>query len=135
MKKTLLILGLLIGLYSQSFTQIYNYTAYSFNWKYKNESRDYWYDWQGWTTCDIDIIINANDNKVKIFSEKYQEYKILIFQGNETTIEGDEISAFYCVDLRGTTCRIRLVSRQSGSSEIYIDYNDMKWVYSVISIQ
>ena len=133
MKKLLAIGLLVLGLTTTTLGQVYNFTAYSFNYKTYNANRDYWSDWQGWEKCNIDITMNATTSKIKIYSKTYQEYNIILDEGAKF-IDGNSISSFYCVDARGIACRIKLVIRSNNQTEVYVEYSDMSWVYAIYSI-
>ena len=134
MKKLLIMLLMIVGLTTTTFGQIYNFTAFSLNYKVYNENRDQWSDWMGWLPCNIEVRMDVPQGNIKIFSKHYQSYNIMYKEG-QGVFDGDDVTSFYCVDQNGIACRLKLVIRQSGQTEMYVEYKDVKWVYAVRKFQ
>jgi hypothetical protein len=134
MKKILALLIILAGLTIESFGQNFYFNAYSFTYRPHHKKKDYWLEWKKWKECDIDITMDSDAGKIKINSKFYQEYNIIQIEGRKE-IDGNDISSFYCVDKNGIACRVKLVGRNNGGSEIYVEYKDIKWVYAVTSVK
>ena len=79
------------------------------------------------------ITIDLNKERITIYSKETQVYDVAENEGETYDNDGDITLSLFCVDKDGLTCRIRLVKliSQDGRNQLYVDYNDMKWVYNV----
>ena len=132
------LLGLIIFLLTLSttgFGQVYKLKSTSLSSQYKvNE-----YKWSGWSEfeeCNVLITIDINKDRITIYSKETQVYDIAEFEGETTDEDGDDFTSFYCVNEEGLTCRVRLakLNSQDGLLQIYVDFDDLKWVYNVYSL-
>lgn len=102
------------------------YKAYQYTQKMSYES-----DFDDWTTVNIPITFNLTTDQIIIYSKRVQTYYIYKY---DTYISNEGLNAvrFYFVDqdLDKGTCR--LVIRKDGTSQIYIDFSNITWVYNVI---
>lgn len=102
------------------------YKAYQYTQKMSYES-----DFDDWTTVNIPITFNLTTDQIIIYSKRVQTYYIYKY---DTYISNEGLNAvrFYFVDqdLDNGTCR--LVIRKDGTSQIYIDFSNITWVYNVI---
>lgn len=102
------------------------YKAYQYTQKMSYES-----DFDDWTTVNIPITFNLTTDQIIIYSQRVQTYYIYKY---DTYISNEGLNAvrFYFVDqdLDKGTCR--LVIRKDGTSQIYIDFSNITWVYNVI---
>ena len=102
------------------------YKAYQYTQKMSYES-----DFDDWTTVNIPITFNLTTDQIIIYSKRVQTYYIYKY---DTYISNESLNAvrFYFVDqdLDKGTCR--LVIRKDGTSQIYIDFSNITWVYNVI---
>ncbi len=106
--------------------------ATSFAYKYQNEY-GYWMDWSEWEYTSILIVINIDNNRINIYSKAPQEYDIFDYKENEYDKDGGETMTLRCIDADGLRCDVRLYMARNGNRQLYVDYNDMIWVYNVIS--
>lgn len=116
---------------SLSFGQALKMKATSF--AYKIKINDYlWDNWSSWQPSNVLIAVFDTDRFV-IYSEKVQIYDAIKNEGNTIDSDGDETLSILCIDNEGNRCRIRLVilNSENGRMQIYVDYNDAKWVYNV----
>lgn len=102
------------------------YKAYQYTQKMSYES-----DFDDWTKVNIPITFNLTTDQIIIYSQRVQTYYIYKY---DTYISNEGLNAvrFYFVDqdLDKGTCR--LVIRKDGTSQIYIDFSNITWVYNVI---
>jgi hypothetical protein len=108
-------------------------TAYSLRHKI-NEYK--WSDWDDWEDANVLITIDTDNDRITIYSAERQVYDIAENDGESTDDDGDETLSLYCVDKDGIKCRVRLVSLNSrnGKIHLYVDYNDVSWVYNVYAL-
>lgn len=118
-----------------SFGQVYKLKSTSVAFKHKiNDYR--WSDWSEWEETTVLVTIDLNKDRITIYSKETQIYDVAENEGEKYDSDGDKTLSLYCVDKDGLTCRIRLVklNSQGGRNQLYVDYNDMKWVYNVYSL-
>lgn len=130
-RKILTTVFLLVFSVSISFGQVLKLKSTSLSSKYKTEYG--WTDWAEWEEVSVLITIDLQKERITIYSAEKQIYDIAENEGKEYDSDGDEILSFYCVDKDGLMCRIRFVTLHSVDNQLqlYVDYNNMKWVYNV----
>lgn len=89
-----------------------------------------WTDWSEWKEANILIVIDAQQERITIYSETLQTFDIIQDEGDSVSDSGDPTMNFYCVDENGTKCRIRIVKR-TNATQIYVDYNNLMLCYNV----
>lgn len=88
-------------------------------------------EWSDWDDSSVLIVINTDKDKVNIYSSTTQHYDIYDYQDVKTDSDGGETMTFKCVDDDGLRCEMRF-KVINGRSQIYVDYDDAMWVYSVV---
>lgn len=132
MKKILVLLMLMICVVTAS-AQVLNFRTTSYT--YKEKTSYGWTRWAPYESSNMKVTINLNTDLVTIYSPRTQYYKIISYDGTYTDSDGDQTAKYRFYDQDGDFGTIRLVVRRSGKSEIYIDFANVMWVYSVIRIQ
>ena len=110
--------------------QTYKYQTYNFAFATKDRY-GLWSDWSDWKSSDMLVVFNGDKDRITIYSERIQEYDIYESEGRERDEYGGTTAAFMCVDDNGLRCRIRIREQADGSLQLYVDYNDMMWVYGI----
>lgn len=132
MKKILVFLMLTICVVTAS-AQVLNFRTTSYTYK---ENHGYgWTNWAPYESSNLKVTMNLNTDMVTIYSPKTQYYKITSYDGAYTDSDGDKTIKYRFIDQDGDYGTMRLVMRRSGKSEIYIDFANIMWVYSVIRTQ
>lgn len=109
--------------------EVLKLTAYEFAYKASN---DYgWSDWSEWDDCNILVVIDSDRERITIYSNSTQEFDIIEAEDSYVDSDGDEVLKFTCIDAEGLRCGIRFILKQSGSAQLYCDYNDLMYVYNV----
>jgi hypothetical protein len=95
-----------------------------------------WSNWEDWKETNVLITIDTENDRITIYSAERQVYDIAEDEGESTDEDGDETFSLYCVDDDGVRCRVRLVylNSRDGEVQLYVDYSDMSWVYSVYAL-
>lgn len=132
MKKFILTFFFLFGLLgvSQIDAQIYKYNTFQFAYKVKNTS-GIWTSWSDWETSDMLLTINLDTDVITVYSTRRQVYKVLDDMGAYTDESGGRQQKFYVIDQDGDYGYVRLRIETNGNSQVYIDFNDIMWVYNV----
>ena len=107
-----------------------NYIAY----QYKNEYSGYWNEWGDWQDCNVLIVIDFDRDRITIYSQKTQEYDVISVEKEDEDYESKSIY-FDCVDEEGLRCTVqyRGYNDRSRGDQLYVTYNDVRWVYSIPS--
>ena len=132
MKKFLLIMLMaVIGLTASAESLWFN--AYSYAIKYKTASnRNNQTGWSDYTRCNVPIEFKMDDDMIIIYSNKTQVYAIYDDAGEYNDTQGGHQKGFYVLDQDYDKGMIRLRIARDGTSQIYIDFNDVGWVYNVV---
>lgn len=79
------------------------------------------------TNLETDILLEFNDNNVKIYSETLQHYHIV---GLLVEDEDENTNVWSCKDSNGINCRLYLTVRpESDAIALTIEYSDYAWMY------
>ena len=136
MKKFLLILFIsMIGFFGVSnnvSAQSYYYNTTEFAIKYKTAYG--WGDWSDWEKCVCLVTIDTDEETIKIYSKKIQTYHIVSTGEAPYDPDGEQIK-FLVVDQDGDRGYVRLRVQNNGTSQIYVDFSDVSWVYNVIRVK
>lgn len=102
------------------------YKAYQYTQKMSYES-----EFDDWTTVNIPIVFNLTTDQIIIYSQRTQTYYIYKYE-TYTSNEGLNAIRFYFVDQDVDKGTCRLLIRKDGTSQIYIDFANITWVYNVV---
>lgn len=102
------------------------YKAYQYTQKMSYES-----EFDNWTTVNIPIVFNLTTDQIIIYSQRTQTYYIYKYE-TYTSNEGLNAIRFYFVDQDVDKGTCRLLIRKDGTSQIYIDFANITWVYNVV---
>jgi hypothetical protein len=132
MKKILIILLISLGVLSAEAKSIW-FTGYSYAVKYKNNyNRNNSQGWSSFQKCNVDIEFKIDDDVIVIYSNRTQAYAIYENAGTYTDNEGGQQQGYYVLDQDYDKGMIRLRIARDGTSQLYVDFNDVGWVYNVI---
>lgn len=123
MKKLILIIAIMLGFVINSSAQVNYFTAYELAVKIDGK-------WSAWEDTNIRIKIDINNDRIVIYSNRTQIYDII----SETTPPYDSSGsqkAFKFIDQDDDIGTLRLRVQNNGAKQIYIDFNDISWVYNI----
>lgn len=129
MKKCLFILLLLIGSITTN-AQTYYYKTFQFAYKQVN-SYGNWSNWTDWEDSNLYVTIDFDSDVVKIYSSDTQVYRITQYVKKYTDEYGGKQTEFRFIDQDGDRGTMRLRIEKSGTSQIYIQFADVMWVYNI----
>ena len=131
MKKLLLTLIFLLGFISVN-AQTYRYKAQNFAYKYVNDN-GYWTKWSDWKSCNILITIDTDDDIITIYSRTPQVYVITDYIRTYTDSSNGRQMEFKVIDQDRDIGNVRIRIEANGTSQLYVDFNDVSWVYGNIT--
>lgn len=85
--------------------------------------------WGEWEPTDIILTINLDDNFIKVYSQKEQNYVIVEYGEEYREDEGTNIN-MTAVDEEGIECEILFRVQDDGEIQLYSFYSNVAWVYS-----
>ena len=72
-----------------------------------------------------------DDDIIVIYSQQTQIYRVLENMGSYTDESGGRQTKFFVIDQDEDYGYVRLRIEKNGNSQVYIDFNDVMWVYNV----
>lgn len=129
MKRLSLIFVMVFAFCLSSFAEVMQFktTSYAFA-----EVRNGSYSWSDWEKSDMLLVIDADNDVMTVYSPKIQYYKITAHLRTGSDTNGGYQARFRGIDQDGDICTIRLRVDPSGSSQVYIDFSNCAWVYTVV---
>ena len=130
MKKILILLFVCIAITVQS--QVISYRTIAFY-----SSRNTSYGWTNWSTPKrSDMIMKIDwDNALVYINSNYQQlYQILYIGADYRDKDGNNICEMKFIDQDGDHGTMKFVIRQSGKSQVYIIFNNLRWCYDIIRL-
>lgn len=125
-----LILVLSLFVAQDAVAQVYEYRTTGYAYKQKN-SAGKWTKWSKWEDSNMKVTINFNTDVVTIDSPKKQIYRITEFLRDFTDKSGGKQVEFSFYDQDGDKGNMRLRIEKNGNSQIYVEFNNIMWVYNV----
>jgi len=116
-----------------STAQVVKFKIFSASFKNFDESREEWGDWTDHTETDILGIIDADEDRIKIFTEPESTFDVIENLESRIDTDGDEIDEWVCIDHAGKKCGVRIVTLNSQNSrkQIYIEYQNFIICYNI----
>lgn len=99
-----------------------------------NYATQKWSGWSRWEPSNMLLTIDLNSDIITVYSPKTQIYVIYKAEASYTDSDGDLHVPFKFIDQDGDRGTIKLLQRKSGSSEVYIEFSNIRWCYQVIRL-
>ena len=128
--KKIILLFLFVFSAVASQAQVYTYRTLQYAYQ-EVDKYGRWKDWSSWEDSDMSMVINFNTDVVTIYSPKTQVYRITKFIRNYTDNSGGKQVEFAFIDQDGDRGHMRLRIETNGNSQVYIDFNNLRWCYNV----
>lgn len=96
------------------------------------------YDWTDWEKTNIRLTINTDDDIITIYSQPKQVYYIYdVYNDGEAYADekGGQTIKFFIVDQDSDEGELRLRVDAEGECQIYIDFEDVAWVYNITPLE
>ena len=127
MKRFLLaLLLLLIG--SSAFSQTIRYRAHQYAVGFRDDYGSI--EWGEWEDCNIVITIDFDNDFIKVYSKRTQNYVVVSSGEQYEDAYGGVNIDMVAVDEEGIECNMRLRIQDDGIAQLYSYYSDVAWVYS-----
>lgn len=99
---------------------------------YKILKDSVWQDWSDWRECYIEIVLDTDSNSITLHSKNIE--KVFKIDPSFRKIkDNNSITTLYTVLKSENNCLyIRFRIQRDGVKQIYIDYEDIIYVYNLI---
>ncbi|WP_177735006.1 hypothetical protein [Flavobacterium inviolabile] len=129
-KKAFILLLLIAGgneLYSQDYRFITTGVSVS-----EKDKKGKWSDYTDFKKAEIIVNLNTDKNRIMIYSNVEQLFKIVEYYDKKST-PTDDIASFQCVTNDGENCVVSIYTRknQGNRKQLYIYYKDRIIVYNM----
>lgn len=131
-KKLLLLVFLFMGVSVSAQVIKFRTVAYSENRYDFNLQR--WNGWSDWEKSNMLLTIDLQNDVIKVYSPTPQIYKVYESGESYYDSDGDLNMLFNFIDQDYDKGAVRLLQRRSGSSEIYIEFLNVRWCYRVLRL-
>lgn len=131
----LFITGIFIVCSSNIYSQVLKFKSTEYSLRYSIGDGS-WSDWSDFEETSVLITFDIDKERFTIYSKNTQVYDIAKYEDIVTTIEGEEILTYYCVDNSGLTCYIKLIKPEfeEGQLQLQVYYNDFNWLYNIYKL-
>lgn len=134
MKKFILMLLLSLMSFNVINAQVQYYRSTQFSMKQIN-SYGVWTDWSPWQSSNILIEMDLDSSVITIYSQMKQIYKIIEYVGNYVDSSGGKQMEYRFIDQDFDKGTLRLRIERNGNSQMYIQFNNIIWVYNVLRVE
>ena len=86
--------------------------------------------WGDWERCKVMLTIDFDNDYIKVYSDKEQNYVIIDTSDPYRDKSGGSNIDCTAIDEEGIECTVRLRVQRDGTAQLYAFYNDVAWVYS-----
>ena len=86
--------------------------------------------WGDWERCKVMLTIDFDNDYIKVYSGKEQNYVIIDTSDPYQDKSGGSNIDCTAIDEEGIECTVRLRVQRDGTAQLYAFYNDVAWVYS-----
>lgn len=114
---------------SHAYAEVLKLKAYSASMR-STDHYGNWSDWADWSDCNILVVI-GEDSRVKIYSKETQEYDIISSEEEVSDHQGGTVTEYHCIDKDGLRCSLRLRVEKNDNIQLYVDYDNLSFVYNV----
>lgn len=90
------------------------------------------YYWSDWEKSNLTITIDLTKDVITIYSSTIQIYKVVQEGQVSDDKDGGRQVVFPVIDQDGDRGTVRLRITNDGTSQLYVDFNNIAWVYNVI---
>lgn len=131
-KKLVLLVLLFVSMTTSAQVIKFRTVAYAEN-KY-NYYTQKWSGWSDWEKSNMLLTFDLKNDRIIVYSPVTQIYRIYKAEESYYDSDGDFNMPFRFIDQDGDNGVLKLLQRISGSSEIYIEFLNVRWCYKVIKL-
>ncbi|MCQ2287952.1 MAG: hypothetical protein MJZ74_02535 [Muribaculaceae bacterium] len=131
MKKIIFVLLLLVCSVMVSHAEVYKYKTSSIALR-TTDNYGNWGEWSDWEDCNVLVVWNTEKSVINIYSATPQEFDV--YEAGDkfkSDASGGKTWSLKCVDADGVRCTIRLRVQSDGQSQLYVDYSNISYVYTI----
>lgn len=103
----------------------------------KDEVTQEWEDWSKMQPAEVLIVLDVDNERIKIYSKKEQTYDVIGGGEPSTDSDGDLTLEFVCINEDGIKCTVSLVTlySQNNREQLYINFADTRFVYNINTLE
>jgi hypothetical protein len=131
MKKLVVALILLLTITAHA---QHEFETYGFAMRLYDENSRSWEAWTEWKESKVIIIVYTEVMKIKILSERIQEYDINHIGEIVTQRDGSTKVKMKALDEENIPCTIEIISFENGSIQFYIRWSNLNIAYEAKKI-
>lgn len=131
-KKLVLLVLLFVSMTTSAQVIKFRTVAYAEN-KY-NYYTQKWSGWSDWEKSNMLLTFDLKNDRIIVYSPVTQIYRIYKAEESYYDSDGNFNMPFRFIDQDGDNGVLKLLQRVSGSSEIYIEFLNVRWCYKVIKL-
>jgi hypothetical protein len=94
------------------------------------DNDNHWNEWSDWEPSKIVLSIDTDKETITIYSEQEQRYIILDRGDDDQDAAGGEQVEFSVIDQDGDSGVIRVRAQKNSVLQLYVEFNNIMWVYS-----
>ena len=98
----------------------------------EKDTKGNWNEWSEFVDANVLVTLDAKKNLITINSSEIQSFKIKAYGEIE---DNDEVNIvpFECIDNKFSKCNIVIITKKKENNrmQIYINYNEVKFVYNI----
>lgn len=98
----------------------------------EKDAKGNWNEWSEFVDANVLVTLDAKKNLITINSSEVQSFKIKAYGEIE---DNDEVNIvpFECMDNKFSKCNIVIITKKKENNrmQIYINYNEVKFVYNI----
>jgi hypothetical protein len=123
---------LLVFLSSKTYSQSYNFETTDMSMSVKVDKKR-WSEFANPKEAKISVIFDSNRDRITIFSEIPQFFKIVNYKEKQIAKDRDIVS-FDCVNQEGTKCllAIHTIKDLKKSNQLYVYFKDIVLIYNMV---
>lgn len=132
--KTRLFIAIFLLMGISSYSQTLHYRTVAFSTNSYNTYTSSWSGWSEWESSDMLLTINFDTDIATIYSPIAQVYYLQKFVTSFYDSDGDFHIIIKFIDQDKDSGVLRILQRNSGEFEIYVEFLNVMWCYCVVEL-
>lgn len=132
MRKNLLIIVILLSISNLVSAQKYRFETTGVSMSAISD-KGKWSDYTKFKEAKIVVNFDSSKDRITIYSEILQFFKIINYKNKVTAKDGTEIESFECKNEEGVTCLLSIYTykNKDPKNRLYVNFRDRVFVYDM----